>query len=87
MVRTSVDGPTRRLGSSGFTLIEVLISLATSLAVVAGALVVFQQAGKMSRNETWVADMQDALAEIARLDVVRPEYALIRIEPDAAAFA
>ncbi|MEE9273745.1 MAG: homoserine dehydrogenase [bacterium] len=41
----------------------------------------------LTTHEAVEADMQDALAEIVRLDVVRPEYALIRIEPDAAAFA
>ena len=37
-------------------------------------------------HEAVEQDMRNALGEIARLDVVRPEYAMIRVVPDGMAF-
>jgi len=37
-------------------------------------------------HEAVEENMKNALVEIAKLDVVRPEYALIRVEPDGMAF-
>lgn len=54
----------------GFTLVEIVVAMTVALAVIAGALVLFQQGGKIARNETFVADMQDAI-RVAQEEMIR----------------
>ncbi|HVR28389.1 MAG TPA: PilW family protein [Thermoanaerobaculia bacterium] len=50
-----------RTAQSGFTILELLIAMSISIAVIAMIIVLFQHSGKIARAQTFVADMQDAL--------------------------
>ncbi|HVS62989.1 MAG TPA: hypothetical protein VMT85_05720 [Thermoanaerobaculia bacterium] len=57
-------------GQSGFTLIETLVGLAITAEILLIALVLFDVNGRISRNQTQVADLQQS-QRIAHNDVIR----------------
>ena len=50
--------PGRRTPQAGFSLIELLITLGVFTVVTAGLLVVFDNSGRLARNQTQVAIMK-----------------------------
>src|SRR6476661_1475186 len=63
----SAAGPRRQ---AGFTLVELLVSLAVTVMLLLGVLATFDLNGRVSKAQTNVADMQQSL-RIAQDDVVR----------------
>ncbi|MFY9823845.1 MAG: PilW family protein [Thermoanaerobaculia bacterium] len=62
--------PTGPTGQQGFTLVELLVSLAVTVVVVLGILLLFDFNNKLTRVQTNVADMQQS-ERIAQYDMVR----------------
>ena len=66
----SESSPAKRSGEAGFTLIEMLVSLAVFLVVILGVLALFDSNTRLARTQGRVADMQQSL-RFAQYDMVR----------------
>lgn len=71
MSRASVPSPpSSSRGEAGFTLVELLVSLAVTAVLILGVLATFDFSARMNRVQMHVADMQQSL-RIAQNEVVR----------------
>src|SRR6185436_4237235 len=62
--------PKPRRGSAGFTLVELLVSLAVTAVLILGVLATFDFSSRMNRVQMNVADMQQSL-RIAQSEMVK----------------
>ena len=69
-IRDAMREPRRATGQHGFTLLEALVSLLISVAMIVGVLTLFDHNNRIARSQTHVAQMQNSLrvgqAELAR---------------------